>query len=136
MRYYSAAASALDPVLAKEVLALMLTDELANNRVSGIILRVGVEHPDMVWNFVKENHGALADKIGSTFRGYFYSNLMGNFNDRAHAEEIKAFTPLNDTSGGRQVAERISERLMANAEFVDQQLPAIDAWIGHRTVLP
>jgi hypothetical protein len=33
-------------------------------------------------------------------------------------------------------AERISERVLANADFVDQQLPAIDEWVGQRLVAP
>ena len=38
VRYYSAAASALDPTLAKEALAIALTDELPNSLVGTLIL--------------------------------------------------------------------------------------------------
>jgi aminopeptidase N len=136
MLYYSAAASALDPALAKDMLARMLTDELSNDRVSGIILRVATEHPELAWSFVKDNYTALSDKLGASPRGFFLSSLMGNFNDRVHAEEIKAFKPLIDAPGGRAVAERIAERLTANADFVDRQLPAIDDWIAGRQAGP
>ena len=131
-RYYSAAASALDPAFAKETLALTLTDELSTSRVTTVILRVASqgEHPELAWGFVKENYAALADKLGSSRN--FLSNLMANISDRARAEELKGFKPLHETSGGRMMAERAYERILANADFVAQQLPAIDDWIKQR----
>ena len=136
MSYYTAAAGTLDPLLAKDMLALMLTDELSSDRVSGIILRVATQHPELAWNFVKENYTALAEKTASSLRNYFFSNLMGNFNDRAYAQEIKEFKPLIEAADGRAVAGRIAERLMANADFADRQLPAIDEWIAGRVMAP
>jgi hypothetical protein len=90
------------------------------------------EHPELALEFVKSNFETLATKHGSSFRNTFVSNLMANFSDPARAEELKAFAPAYETSGGRMVAERTRERILADAEFVAQQMPAIDEWVRRR----
>jgi aminopeptidase N len=132
VRYYSAAASALDPAFARETLAIALTDELPADLAGRLINWVAGEHAALALALVKENFEALAAKQGPSFRNTFVSNLMANFSDRARAEELKDFAPAYETSGGRMVAERVRERIVADAEFVQQQLPAIDEWVRRR----
>ena len=133
VRYYSALAAALDPALARETLAIALTEELPSDvgrRLIGWVAEA--EHPDLAVEFVKNNFETLATKHGSSFRNTFVSNLMANFSDPARAEELKGFAPAYETSGGRMVAERTRERILADAEFVAEQMPAIDEWVRRR----
>jgi aminopeptidase N len=133
VRYYSALASAVDPALARETLAIALTEELSTDLARRLIVWVAeAEHPDLAVEFVKHNFETLATKHGSSFRNTFMSNLMGNFSDAARAEELKAFAPAYETSGGRMVAERTRERILADAEFVAEQIPSIDEWVRRR----
>jgi aminopeptidase N len=134
VRYYSAAAGALDPALARETLALALTEELPSSLVGTLISRVAGEgeHPDLAWSFVQANFEALATRQGPSFRNTFASNLMTNFTDAAHAAELASFAPVHETSGGRQIADRAQERIMIDAEFSARQLPAIDDWVNRR----
>jgi aminopeptidase N len=135
VRYYSAAASARNPEFAKETLAIALTDELPASLVGTLIFSVAGqgEHAELAVAFVKENLAALATKQGPSFRNTFLSNLMGNFTDPARAAELAAFAPAHETSGGRIVAARVQDRILADADFAAQQLPAIDDWIKRRT---
>ena len=137
VRYYSAAASALEPALAQETLAIALTDELPSTLVGTLISTVASsgEHRYLVWAFVKANFSALAQKQGPSFRNTFASNLMTNFTDAAHAAELAGFEPVHETSGGRRVAERSEERIMTDADFAVRQLPAVDEWVKHRPVV-
>jgi hypothetical protein len=134
VRYYYAVASALDPALANETLAIALTDELPSTLVDRLISGVASlgEHPDLAWAFVQANFAALAQKQGPFFRNTFASNLMTNFTDAAHAAELGSFAPVHETSGGRSVAERAQERIMTDADFVALQLPAVDEWMRRR----
>jgi aminopeptidase N len=134
VRYYSAAAGALDPALARETLALALTEDLPSSLVGTLISRVAGdgEHPDLAWSFVQANFEALATRQGPSFRETFASNLMTNFTDAAHAAELARFAPVHETSGGRQIADRAQERIMTDAEFSGRQLPAIDDWVRNR----
>jgi aminopeptidase N len=132
VRYYSAAAGALDPALAKDSLAIALSDELPSSLVGTLILWVAGEHPKLAWDFVQENFDALAAKQGPSFRHTFASSLMTTFADRNRAAELARFAPVHETSGGRISAARAEERILTDADFVDEQLPAIETWIKRR----
>jgi aminopeptidase N len=136
VRYYSAAAGALDPALAGETLAIPLSDELPSSLVGTLISRVAGEgeHPDLAWSFVQANFEALATRQGPSFRTTFASNLMTNFTDAAHAAELASFAPVHETSGGRLIADRAQERIMTDADFAARQLPALDDWVKRRAV--
>jgi len=136
--YYSALASALDPALARETLAIALTDEISNEMARRLIFSVASqgEHADLAVEFVKRHFETLADKFGSTFRETSMSTLMANFSDPARAEELKQFAPAYETSDGKTEAERTRERILADAEFVARQLPALDEWVGQHKVTP
>jgi hypothetical protein len=64
------------------------------------------------------------------------SSLMANFSDPARAEELKQFAPAYETSDGRTEADRTRERILADAELVAQQIPAMDEWVRRRGVTP
>src|SRR5262249_24261736 len=68
--YYSALAGALDPALARETLAIALTDEIPNDMARRLIFSVASqgEHADLAVDFVKRNFETLADKFGPSFR--------------------------------------------------------------------
>jgi aminopeptidase N len=122
-----------DPALARETLAIALTEELPADLGRRLIGWVADgDHPDLAVEFVKNNFETLATKHGSSFRNTFVSNLMTNFSDPARAEELKGFAPAYETSGGRMVAERTRERILADAEFVAEQIPTIDEWVRRR----
>jgi aminopeptidase N len=136
--YYSALANALDSALARETLAIALTDEIPDEMARKLIFSVASqgEHADLAVEFVKRYFEALAYKFGSTFRATSMSSLMANFSDPARAEELKQFAPAYETSDGRTEAERTRERILADAELVAQQIPAMDEWVRRRGVTP
>ena len=130
VRYYVALAAAINPELAKETLAITLTDEVPADLANGLILTVASgEHPELALAFVKTNFKALAAKRGPTFRAFFMSWLMANFADRAHAEELANFAPVHETAGGRIAAARAREEIMEAADFRARQIPAVDEWV-------
>jgi aminopeptidase N len=136
VRYYSAAASALDPELAKETLAISLTDELTPSLISTLITWVATqgEHRDLALEFVRTNFAAVTAKQSPQFRNTFVANLMANFTDRTRATELANFAPAHETSGGRIAAARAQEKILADADFAEQQLPAINEWVGRQGV--
>jgi aminopeptidase N len=136
--YYSAMASALDPALARETLAIALTDEISNDLARRLIFSVASqgEHAELAVEFVKRHFETLADKLGSSFRATSMSTLMAHFSDPARAEELKQFAPAHETSEGRDEAERTRDRILADAEFVARQIPAVDEWVRQHKVMP
>jgi len=134
VRYYYGLASALDPALATETLAIALGDELPANLASNLIAWVAAagEQPTLAWDFVRTNFDALAAKFGPSFRDSGVANLMTNFTDRARAAELARFAPAHRTSGGRITSERAQEIIRIDADFTERQLPAIEVWLQTR----
>jgi aminopeptidase N len=130
VRYYSAAAGALDPAFAKETLAIALTDELPTSMIGTLISWVAAEHRELALEFAQVNYTAITAKQSPAFRNTFISNLMTNFSDRAKAEELQNFAPSQETPGGRTVAARARERILTDADFAERQLPAVDDWLS------
>jgi aminopeptidase N len=131
VRYYFAAASARDATLARATLALTLTDELPSTIVGGVINTVASsgEQPDLAWDFVQRNLGALAARQGPSLSDEFIPSFMTNFSDDAHAAELAHFAPALATSGGRVMVARALETMAISADLKTRALPAIDAWI-------
>ncbi len=137
VRYYISLAAAVDPELAKETLAITLTDEVPADLANGLILEVAAgEHPELALAFVKANFEALAAKRGPTFRAFFMSSLMTNFTDRAHAEELANFAPVHETAGGRIAAARAQAEIIEAADFRARQIPAVDQWVKQHPASP
>jgi aminopeptidase N len=134
VRYYSAAVSARDPALAREALALTLTDELPTVLRSTVINAVASagEQPELAWEFVQKNFAALAARQGPSFRDFFVSNLMSSFSDAERADELARFAPAHATSGGKIVAARAQESILIDAQFKARVLPAVDDWLKRR----
>jgi aminopeptidase N len=135
VRYYSAAASARDPVLAREMLALALTDELPSTLRGAVINAVAGagEQPELAWEFVQKNFAALAARQGPSFRDAFVANLMSSFSDTERADELAAFAAAHATAGGKIIAARAREAILIDAEFKARVVPALDDWLQRRT---
>ena len=111
VRYYYAAASARDPALAQDTLALTLTKELPSTLVNGLINEVAASgwHRELAWDFVQKNLAALTARQGPDFPHEFVPNFMTNFSDEAHAEALRQFAPAQETLGGRVMTSRALE---------------------------
>jgi aminopeptidase N len=137
IRYYIALAAAVDPELAKETLAITLTDEIPPDLANGLILEIAAgENAELALAFVKANFEAMAARRGPTFRAFFMSSLMSNFADRAHAEELAHFAPVHESAGGRIAAARAQEEITEAADFRAHQIVAIDEWVKRHAAPP
>ena len=132
MRYYNAAASARDPSLAQQTLAITLGKELTGTMVNGIINQVAMSgfQPQLAWDFVQKNLDALTARQGPDFRDQFIPNFMTNFYDDAHADELRHFAPAQATSGGRVTTARALEAIAISADVVARVLPQVDRFVG------
>jgi aminopeptidase N len=138
VRYYFAAASARDPALAQDTLALTLTRELPSTLVNGLINEVAQSgwHRELAWEFVRTNLTALTARQGPDFPHEFVPNFMINFSDEAHADALRQFAPAQETLGGRVMTARALEAIALSADLKARALPAIDAWIRAHPVKP
>ena len=137
-RTYSALAGALDPGLAAETLRIARSDELPPNLAGSLIWGVasGGEQPALAWAFVKDNLDALIARHGVAYRDNALAYLLANSSDPAHAAELAAFAPVQQTAGGRVSAARAADDILTHADIATRQLPAIEDWIRSRPAKP
>ncbi len=131
VRYYYAAASARNPVLARATLNLTLTNELPTAVAAGVISTVASsgEQPELAWHFVQKHYDALFARLGPSFRDEFIPSLMTNFSDGAYAAELLQFAPAQATSGGKVMTARAVETIAISADLKARALPAVESWI-------
>jgi aminopeptidase N len=132
VRYYVAAASSRDPVLAVRSLQLTLTGEVPVTISGGLINTVAQTgwQPQLAWDFIQENLKALTARQGPRFQDDFVPNFMTNFHDEAHASELAQFAPAQATTGGRVMTARALEAIALSADIKMRVLPEIDRWIS------
>jgi aminopeptidase N len=136
VRYYNAAASARDPSLAQETLAITLGKELPSTMVNGIISQVAGAgfQPQLAWDFIQKNFDVLTARQGPDFGDQFVPSFMTNFHDEAHAEELRRFAPAQATSGGRVTTARALEAIAIYADLTARVLPQVDRFVGEHPV--
>jgi aminopeptidase N len=135
LRYYSAAASARDPVLARETLDLILSENIPNwlkPRLLNSVASAG-QHAELVWEFLQKNFAALAVAQGPYFRDYFVSDFMRNFSDVEHARALADFRPAHATEGASNAAQGAYEAIMIAAALKERLLPSVRASITGQT---
>lgn len=129
--YYTGAASARDPALARDTLNLMLSNELPSSVFGSMLAAMASDggHPELAWAFVRRNFKTLSDKQGSSFRNFFVPNLVKNFSDRTHADELANFSPMHASSSAREAAKDAEDDIRFDAGLKARVLPSIDEWI-------
>ena len=136
VRYYSAAAAALDPALAKETLAVALGDELTPSLAGEVIEWVAEEHRALTWDFLRANFALLSSQQDPVVRDVLVPGVASMFTDRMRAEEVTSFAPIHATEVGRIAAARARETILADAALAERQVPALSAWLRARPARP
>jgi aminopeptidase N len=131
---YDAMASATNPSLAKQTLQIALTDELPTSRATYLVGKVArySDHPEIAWQFARENMKALLSKVDSLGSITYVSGLFAFFSDRSRVDELKAYAAANlPPSSAKEVAKAIDE-IEFRFEFKERLARQLSAWIEKR----
>jgi aminopeptidase N len=132
--YYDALACATDPALIQKVLRRSLTNELPTSRAVFLVGRVGrsSDHPDIAWQFARDNMKALLAKVDSIGANSFAPRLFVFFSDLQRADELKAYAAGHlPESSAREVAKVIDE-IEIRAALKDRLVRQLVAWTESR----
>ena len=134
VRFYYSLASTPDPMLAKETLAIALSNELPSNLDIALINWVAGagQQPELAWQFIKDNFAVLSDRFGPAYKDSGPARVAADFTDKEHAAELAQFAPAHETAGGRIVAARAEESILTEADAIANVLPAIETAITKR----
>jgi aminopeptidase N len=125
---YDALASSLNPKFAEKTLALSITNELVPKAATGLVLRVGEQHPKLAWDFAKPNLETLFAKLSSIKANDYVPNIFRKFTDAARADELEAFARSSLPPDAGPMVARGAEEIRQNAELKDRIVPEIDTW--------
>lgn len=132
--YYRAMQGARDPALAKQTLALSLTEEMPvieAARNPAVIAAAG-EHRVLVWDFVRQNFPALIKKTSFYGRNYYVPRIMDAFDDAPRADELEAFVKAQLPASAVAVAARTADAIRHRAALKKRELPEIDQWVRNK----
>ena len=127
--YYDALACATNPVLVKKALQISLTNELSTSRATYLVGKVGrySDHPEMAWEFARQNMKALQAKLDSFGATTYAPSLFTFFSDPKYIDELKALSGAN----AKEVAKAIDE-IQIRAELKDRLSRQLAAWTESR----
>jgi aminopeptidase N len=131
--YVGAMIEVLDPELAKEALAVSLTDELVPQEASGLVARAaGSGKVELVWEFVRTNAQKLLAKVDSFERNNFLPSIASGFSDAPRADELLAFVKQTISEEAAVKAGEAAEGIRFKAAFKKRELPVIDKWVAEQ----
>ena len=132
--YYDALASATDPALIKKTLQIAPTGELPTSRAIFLVGKVArySDHPDLAWQFSKENMKALLAKVDSLQTNSYASSLFTFFSDTTRVEELTSYAKANlPPESVKEVAKAIDE-IQIRAELKPRLARQFAAWSDTR----
>jgi aminopeptidase N len=110
--YYDALAHCRDPKLIQKTLAIALTDELSASRAAFVPGKVArdSEHPEIAWDFAKDNMKALLRKGDALTTINYTPSLFTFFSEPSRAEELKEYAKANlPATSSHEVAKAVDE---------------------------
>jgi aminopeptidase N len=128
--YYDALAAVRDPDLIAKTLPISLTDELPTSRALFLVARVARDsgHPDLAWNFARDNMKALLAKTDALGANHYAPSLFVFFSDQARADELKTYAKTHLPPASAKEVAKVVDEVQFRAEFKRRLASQIAAW--------
>ena len=128
---YTALATALDPALAAQTLALALTPELPPRDATSLVSRVARsgEHPEAALTFALAHLAALHAKLTAHQANEYVPDLFTALPPgEERAGELEAWAAKNLPAGARPSVAKSADEIRFQTQFRKRALPEIEAW--------
>jgi len=121
-----------DEALARQVLALSITDEAPTNLAPTLVREVAATHPALAWRFTMDNLAVITRSLDTLSRSTFVPRVAENSVDPKVVRELTDYANKNIPPDGRgEVAVAVS-RIRNNADIQVRRLPQVNAWISSK----
>ncbi|MDI1337305.1 MAG: M1 family metallopeptidase [Lacunisphaera sp.] len=136
-RAYAGMQAALDPVLARETLALTLGSEMSTTEAARNVAAVAFnEHAALAWDFTHAHTDELLKRTTFFGRNVFLPRIANAFTDAPRADELMELVRQKLPADALTEAAKGADLIRLNAAVKKRELPAIDAWVKARVKLP
>lgn len=128
---YHAMQSALDPALIETTMQLTLSDDMPTSESNRNLSRLAglSENPSLVLHYAVQHFDQLIARVGN-FEAYKYLPSIATYStDPADADLLMATIKEKLPAEALPVAARAAENILQKADFKNQVLPQIDAWV-------
>jgi aminopeptidase N len=131
---YSAMAAALDLELAKETLAISLTDETVPQEATRLVSEVATlgEQKELAWEFAKAHMPQLLNRVEAFRRNGYVASILGAFSDEVHADELVQYVREHISEDAVPKARETAAAIRLKAALKQRELPSVDKWVARR----
>jgi len=127
---YFMLSAAADEALARRALALALTDEPGATNTAEMISKVGIEHPDLAFDFALANLKALDERLDATSRSRYYAGLAGRSSEKATLDKLNAYAAAHVDPRSRRSVDTAVTDIQDRIRVRERVLPAVEAWLA------
>ena len=129
-RYYRAMSSALDPDLARETLAISLTEETVPQEAANLVAQIAAngEHTDLAWDFAKRHAKALLAKVDSFSRNDYLPSILDASTNPDQAGEMLGYVKIYVSEDALSRAQQTADQIRYRDAFKQRVAPEIDQW--------
>lgn len=132
---YGALAEALDPVLARQTLALALSELSSPQEAAALVVKVAANggHKTLAWEFARQHQDELLAHVDAFSRSGFAPSLLGTFSDLFHAAEMEAYVAANTPADAVARAREAAQSIRFKAALKQRELPVLATWVAQHT---
>ena len=132
--FYDGLQQVVDPQLAKQTLAISLTDEMRPAERNANLARVADARDGdrLVWEFFLANDVKLMSEVDSFRRDRYIPGILRSSIEPAAADELLAYMRTKRPADPATEAERAAARIRYRGELRSRAVGDIDAWIETR----
>ncbi len=131
---YDALAQAIAPDLARQTLALSLSEEGYPQEAADLVVKVAnsAGQTELAWDFARHNATQLLSRVAPFTRGSYLPSIMTAFSDATRAAELEAFAKDNPSAASGIRTREAAEQIRFKAALKARELPVIAAWVAGR----
>ena len=126
---FSAMAGVRDPVLAKQMLDLAISDTVPVTIGPRLIQRLSGNHEAMAWQFSLDHLDQIAKGLDSMASAQFMPSLLSGTEDPAMVETLAAYIEKSVRPSDRARANAALASARQNVRFKTEQLGRVDSWL-------
>jgi aminopeptidase N len=130
--YFTMLGAARDPALAKQALALVLTDEAPVTVRPSIVDAIDGYFPEAAVDFVSAHADAINAMLEPDSRNQYLPRLASGSYDPATIPKLEAYAAAHIPATARQETMKAKAAILYYAQVRKDRLPEVDRWLAAR----
>ena len=126
---FLALAGVIDPILARRMVDVALSDQVTAGSSPELLVRVALEHPDMVWQVIAPRLDSPTLHLDAPERWELAQSIAASSADPARIADLQAYESRSVPVDSRRAFLAAEASIRENQRLAANVLPELDAWI-------